>query len=108
MFRIIFISLISTTLWACTTVQFSPVGLNQNAIPVTKAAEVQVYASKDSQKVIKQPYREIGVLHYKGSSELAVAIEALKEQAATQGGDAIIDIKVIAGGVIGTLVLMEE
>ena len=108
MFRIIFISLISTTLWACTTVQFSPVSLNQNVESVAKAAEVQVYASKDSQKVIKQSYREIGVLHYKGASELAVAIEALKEQAVTQGGNAIIDIKVIAGGVVGTLVLIEE
>lgn len=108
MFRIIFISLICTTLWACTTVQFSPVNLNQNAIPVAKAAEVQVYRSKGSQTFSTQSYKEIGVLHYKGASELSVVIAALKEQAAVQGGNAIIDIKVIAGGVVGTLVLMEE
>lgn len=108
MFRIIFISLICTTLWACTTVQFSPVNLNQNAIPVAKATEVQVYSSKDSQKFSAQAYKEIGVLHYKRASELSVVIAALKEQAAAQGGNAIIDIKVIAGGVVGTLVLIEE
>lgn len=108
MFRIIFISLICTTLLACTTVQFSPVSLNQNAIPVVKAADVQVYTPKDSQTLSTQSYKEIGVLDYKGASELSVVITALKEQAAAQGGNAIIDIKVIAGGVVGTLVLIEE
>lgn len=92
------------TLAGCTSIQFSPASTSHTYTPIVSADNVKVFRSERPEG----NYQEIGLLHFKGASGLDRAIRSMKEKAAVQGGNAIIDIKVIAGGVVGTLVLIEE
>ena len=92
------------TLVGCSGVQFSPATAQQHFDPVVSPQQVLVYRSE----VPDSAYTEIGLLQFNGSTDLEVAIAELKKAAAAKGGNAIIDIKVMIGGVLGTLVLVEE
>ena len=88
---------------ACTTLDFAPANSNLLFHPKVQASEVLIFRSERP----KKPYKEIGLLHFKGPARLTSVMHAMKEQAAAKGGNAVIDIKIIPGGTVGTVVLIE-
>ncbi len=88
---------------ACSTLDFAPANSNSIFQPTVTAQEVLIFRSDHP----KAPYKEIGLLHFKGPSRLSSVMHAMKEEAAAKGGNAVIDIKIIPGGTVGTVVLIE-
>lgn len=88
---------------ACTTVEFSPANSNGVHTAIVAPEEVKVFRSDRPETA----YKEIGLLHLKGGGSLTSSIEAMKLKAAAKGGNAIIDLKIIPGGSIGTVIVMQ-
>lgn len=90
------------TFIGCTSLEFAPADINASYPAKNTAQNIKVFRSEKP----SQDYVEIGSLHYSGSS-LNEAIKSFKTKTAEAGGDAVIDIKVIPGGTIGTVVLFK-
>lgn len=88
----------------CTTVEFSPANSNDMHVSIVTPDQVRVFRSSNLDK----PYKEIGLLHLKGGTNLNASIDAMKEKAAAKGGNAIIDLKIIPGGSIGTVIVLDK
>ena len=56
---------------------------------------------------LKDEYSEIGVIYFPGGSDLDKLTQMMKNTASKQGGNAIVDLEVIPGGAIGTVVKIE-
>lgn len=87
----------------CSTLDFAPANSNAIYPPSVSAREILIFRSDRPQT----PYKEIGLLHFKGAASLNNIMNKMKEEAAAKGGNAVIDIKIIPGGTVGTVVLIE-
>ena len=100
--KIFTILVFCTAIIGCTSLEFAPADVNASYPAKNTAQNIKVFRSEKP----SQDYIEIGSLHYSGSS-LNDAIKSFKAKTADAGGDAVIDIKVIPGGTIGTVVLFK-
>jgi len=100
--KLIYILAFGLLLTACSSIEFAPADFNAKYPTKYSANDVKVYRSEKPEG----KYKEIGLAHYKGAG-LTAALDAIKKEASSQGGNAVIDIKVIPGGTVGTVVLFE-
>jgi hypothetical protein len=81
------------------TANFAPTRSSFVPSSTTRAEDVEVYRTEKPTR----PYEEIGTV-YVGSTNLENAINAMKIEAAKNGGNAILHIKVTSDGIVGTVV----
>lgn len=84
---------------ACVKAEFAPTRSTFSPSYVTQPEKIEVYRTEKPSK----PYQEIGTV-YVQTTVLSIAIDRLKIEAAKNGGNAIIDIKVSSDGISGTVV----
>lgn len=78
---------------------FAPARSSFTPSSATNAQDVEIYRST----IPSRPYEEIGTVHVP-TTNLTVAAREMKIAAAQNGGNAILEIKVTAGGTTGTVV----
>lgn len=96
----IFLGLLLT---GCTSLDFAAARSGSHHAALVQPEEVKIYRTERP----NGHYQEIGLLHFKGNRSLSTIINQMKREASRQGGNAIIDIKVIPGGAVGTVVVVE-
>ena len=83
----------------CIRAEFAPTRATFVASYPKHLENIEVYRTERPSK----PYEEIGTIYVR-TTVLSIAIDKLKIEAANNGGDAIIDIKVSPDGISGTVV----
>ncbi|MCM0081754.1 hypothetical protein L4X63_09150 [Geomonas sp. Red32] len=78
---------------------FAPANSSYRPQSVTSPEEVEVYRTERPSRA----FEEIGSI-YVQTTDLPAAASKMKEEAAKQGGNAVIDIKITSDGVAGTVV----
>jgi len=90
-------------LWGCAALSFAPSQEGYTPVVISSPEQIIIYRTEKP----KERYSEIGVIYSPVSSNLAKQIQMMKNTASKHGGNAIVDLKVIPGGTIGTVVKIE-
>ncbi len=98
------IIIVSFIFSSCVYVSFAPTRSKYKPAKIFVSDDVQVYRSDKPDR----EYKEIGSVHVHGAGTLESKINKLKLEAANNGGNGIIDIKVTSNGVVGTVVIIED
>ena len=102
--KIVFLLFISFCLTSCMQISFAPSRQNYSPNKIASADQIEVYRTEIPQK----PYSEIGAISVSGGGDLEAKVAKMKAEASNRGGNAIIDLRVIPTGVVGTVVSINE
>ncbi len=83
---------------------FVPSKKEHKAIVICSFDKIEVYRSKKP----KEHYIELGILNYQGAIDLKEIITKMKNDASKLGGNAIIDLKLMQNGAVGTLIKIDR
>ncbi len=87
-------------LTGCFSATFAPVNTEVSLPPRTSSEKIMVFRTAKPDK----KYVEIGSVFVTGSDNPSTLIEALKEKAAINGGDAIIDVEAAPDSMSATVI----
>ena len=104
-YKIVTVMIMASFLFnSCVYVSFAPSNTKYRPSRIYAGEDVQVYRSDKPDR----EYKEIGSVHVHGDGTLESKINKMKLEAANNGGNGIIDIKVTSNGVVGTVVIIED
>ncbi|MBE9490233.1 MAG: hypothetical protein IMY67_08080 [Bacteroidetes bacterium] len=91
-------------LYGCAAVSFAPSSEGYNASIIASPNEIKVFRTEKPSK----EYVEIGAINYPGGTDLDELIKVMKKEASKRGGNAIIDLKILSNGAVGTVVRIKK
>ena len=91
-------------LYGCAKVSFAPSSEDYNASIIASPKEIKVFRTEKPAK----SYIEIGAVNYPGGTDLNDLLKVMKEEASKRGGNAIIDLKILSDGAVGTVVRIKK
>ena len=103
--KIVTVIIITSFLFiSCTYVSFAPSRSQYRPSRTYASEDVQVYRSEKPNR----HYKEIGSIHVFGVGTLESKVNKMKLEAAHNGGNGIVDVKVTSDGVVGTLIISDD